>query len=216
MAAMVKTHKPRTLRALSVDAILAHVARFDVRESSRAKADAALMDDSGDGALHRVTMLKALGRVELARGFVGLPRFRAATAGFLAAAGGAKGVAVFDALREGVAASTDILAIEAAAWLVEDIVGAKKLKRDRGPELASQAKNAAKRTLKACGARLSELRRPAAAPETSSGAPVFAATDCRVDQQSSPTREADMADYMAKLSVRVHPDRRKNLGTGHG
>ena len=67
MAAMVKTHKPRTLRALSVDAILAHVARFDVRESSRAKADAALMDDSGDGALHRVTMLKALGRVELAR-----------------------------------------------------------------------------------------------------------------------------------------------------
>ena len=64
MAAMVKTHKPRTLRALSVDAILRHVATFDVPESSRAKADAALMDDSGDGALHRVTMLKALGRIE--------------------------------------------------------------------------------------------------------------------------------------------------------
>ena len=136
MAALAKTHKPRTLRALSVDAILRHVATFDVPESSRAKADAALMDDSGDGALHRVTMLKALGRIELARGFVGLPRFRAATRGFLAAAGAAKGAAVFDALRESAAASTDALACEAAMWLVEDFVGAKKLKRDRGPELA--------------------------------------------------------------------------------
>ena len=215
MAALAKTHKPRTLRALSVDAILRHVATFDVPESSRAKADAALMDDSGDGALHRVTMLKALGRIELSRGFVGLPRFRAATRGFLAAAGAAKGAAVFDALRESAAASTDPLACEAAMWLVEDFVGAKKLKRDRGPELPSGAKNAAKRASKACAARLAELRRPADAAGATTPAFEFAATDCRVDQPS-PTRDADMADYMAKLKLRVHPERRPHLGSGHG
>ena len=50
------------------------------------KGDAALMEGSGDGQLHRVTLLKALGRCELARAFRGLPLTYAATRGFLVAA----------------------------------------------------------------------------------------------------------------------------------
>ena len=50
-----------------------------VSEQQRQKGDAALMEGSGDGQLHRVTLLKALGRCELSRAFRGLPLTYAAT-----------------------------------------------------------------------------------------------------------------------------------------
>ena len=78
--------KCRTLRAYCVDTILKRVATYDVGEPQRQKGDAALMAGSGDGQLHRVTLLKALGCCELARAFRGLPLTYAATRRFLVAA----------------------------------------------------------------------------------------------------------------------------------
>ena len=135
----------QTLRAYCVDTILKRVATYDVSEQQRQKGDAALMEGSGDGQLHRVTLLKALGRCELSRAFRGLPLTYAATRRFLVAAGPAKGAKVFDALRESADASSDLLAVESAEWLVDELMEAGKLKRDRGPELVGAAKNAAKR-----------------------------------------------------------------------
>ena len=180
-----------------MDTILQHVATHHWPDASLAKADAALMDDSGDGALHRVTALKALGRCALAAGFVQLPRFLAATRGFLVAGGGAKAAGIFDKLRESVASSDDVDAISAALepacvcflderrgeypprsaeisrarrgerlqtcslflsphvrlWLVDELVGAGKLKRERGEELPSNAKQAAKRVVHSVDSR---------------------------------------------------------------
>ena len=105
MAAAAQPKKIRTLRAYCVDTILKRVATYDVSEPQRQKGDAALMAGSGDGQLHRVTLLKALGRCELSRAFRGLPLSYAATRRFLVAAGPAKGAKVFDALRESAAHS---------------------------------------------------------------------------------------------------------------
>ena len=148
MAATAPKQKIRTLRAYCVDTILARVATYDVSEQQRQKGDAALMEGSGDGQLHRVTLLKALGRCELSRAFRGLPLTYAATRRFLVAAGPAKGAKVFDALRESADASSDLLAVESAEWLVDELMEAGKLKRDRGPELVGAVKNAAKRARK--------------------------------------------------------------------
>ena len=114
MAATAQPKKIRTLRAYCVDTILKRVATYDVSEQQRQKGDAALMEGSGDGQLHRVTLLKALGRCELSRAFRGLPLTYAATRRFLVAAGPAKGAKVFDALRESADASSDLLAVESA------------------------------------------------------------------------------------------------------
>ena len=59
MAATAQPKKIRTLRAYCVDTILKRVATYDVSEQQRQKGDAALMEGSGDGQLHRVTLLKA-------------------------------------------------------------------------------------------------------------------------------------------------------------
>lgn len=200
--------KPRSLRALCVDCVLRRVAAFDLCEQQRSKADSALCDGSGDGALHRVTALKALGRVELSRGFLGLPRFGAFARGFLVAAPPVKAAAVLDGLRESVAASRDLVAVEAAVALVDDLTGAGKLKRDRGPELVGAAKNAAKRCAKAAAGRAAELRRPAKAPERPATR-TFAATDVRLDGvDRAPSDPAAMAEYFERLELRVHPTRR--------
>ena len=57
MAATAQPKKIRTLRAYCVDTILKRVATYDVGEQQRRKGDAALMEGSGDGQLHRVTLL---------------------------------------------------------------------------------------------------------------------------------------------------------------
>ncbi len=161
--ATAQPKKIRTLRAYCVDTILKRVATYDVSEQQRQKGDAALMEGSGDGQLHRVTLLKALGRCELSRAFRGLPLTYAATRRFLVAAGPAKGAKVFDALRESADASSDLLAVESAEWLVDELMEAGKLNRERGPELAGAATNAAKRAAKARRARrMRALLAPAA------------------------------------------------------
>ena len=211
MAATTPKQKIRTLRAHCVDTILKRVATYDVSEQQRQKGDAALMEGSGDGQLHRVTLLKALGRCELSRAFRGLPLTYAATRRFLVASGPAKGAKVFDALRESADASSDLLAVESAEWLVDELMEAGKLKRDRGPELVGAAKNAAKRAAKACRARRQVLMRPA---PREPAAPAFAARDIRLDgvPQPPPTTEVDLAAFAEKCALRVHPDRRKGLG----
>lgn len=212
MAAKQPLQKIRTLRALCVDTILKRVATYDVSEQQRQKADAALMEGSGDGQLHRVTLLKALGRCELARGFRGLPRVYAGTRGLLVAAGPAKGAKVFDALRESAEASPDLLAVESTIWLIDELAEAGKLKRERGPELVGAAKNAAKRALKACRARRAVLARP----EPQQAAPSFAARDIRLDGELGPppppTTEVYLAAFAGQCALRVHPDRRGALG----
>ena len=211
MAATTPKQKIRTLRAYCVDTILKRVATYDVSEQQRQKGDAALMEGSGDGQLHRVTLLKALGRCELSRAFRGLPLTYAATRRFLVAAGPAKGAKVFDALRESADASSDLLAVESAEWLVDELMEAGKLKRERGPELVGAAKNAAKRAAKACRARRQVLMRPA---PRETAAPSFAARDIRLDgvPQPPPTTEVDLAAFAEKCALRVHPDRRGALG----
>ena len=59
-------------------------------------------------------------------------------------------------------------------------------------------------------ARLAELNRRPATSTAGSSQKTFTATDCRLDMPpaASPTRDADMAAYMNKLELRVHPDRR--------
>ena len=88
---------------------------------------------------------------------------------------------------------------------------------DAGPDLDNRAKQAARRAAKACRARTTELRQIASGLRPQVAAAAFAATDVRLDldAQPSPSREADLTDYFDKCSLRVHPDRRRNLG-GHG
>ena len=163
------------------------------------------MEGSGDGQLHRVTLLKALGRCELSRAFRGLPLTYAATRGFLVAAGPAKGAKVFDALRERrrVVRSTGCPSRRSgsstSSWkpASSNGSGARNSWAPRRTLPRGQLKRAARGDRSSCGRR----RGPAA--------PSLAARDIRLDgEPAAAADEVDLAAFAEKCALRVHPDRR--------
>mmetsp|Transcript_20066 Transcript_20066/g.69110 ORF Transcript_20066/g.69110 Transcript_20066/m.69110 type:complete len:115 (+) Transcript_20066:373-717(+) len=69
---------------------------------------------------------------------------------------------MLDELSDSVAASSDEVAIDAAAALIVDVfLGKAKRKRDRGPEPSQAHRGALRHALKACEARARALRHEA-------------------------------------------------------